>query len=211
MSDRDSPPRVKDDDEPPRDRSASKRDRSISPVKDRSPVRSRSRSPRKERSRSPVRRDRDRVRDRSRSRERRRSPSPVRRPRSRSRSRSRDRYPSRRSRSPPPRRRSRSRSRSPGGRAFYGLPNRREPPRVGLQMFVAGFNFLSTERDVERRFGRYGNVTEVRIVRDPTGKSRGFGFVAMDNEEDVRECIRNMNGRDWEGRRLQVELCRHPK
>ncbi|KAJ9529642.1 hypothetical protein QJQ45_014419, partial [Haematococcus lacustris] len=104
-----------------------------------------------------------------------------------------------------------SRSRSPGGRAFYGLPNRREPPRVGLQMFVAGFNFLSTERDVERRFGRYGNVTEVRIVRDPTGKSRGFGFVAMDNEEDVRECIRNMNGRDWEGRRLQVELCRHPK
>ncbi|GFH23182.1 RRM domain-containing protein, partial [Haematococcus lacustris] len=77
-------------------------------------------------------------------------------------------------------------------------------------MFVAGFNFLSTERDVERRFGRYGNVTEVRIVRDPTGKSRGFGFVAMDNEEDVRECIRNMNGRDWEGRRLQVELCRHP-
>ncbi|KAJ9529914.1 hypothetical protein QJQ45_022323 [Haematococcus lacustris] len=82
-----------------------------------------------------------------------------------------------------------SRSRSPGGRAFYGLPNRREPPRVGLQMFVAGFNFLSTERDVERRFGRYGNVTEVRIVRDPTGKSRGFGFVAMDNEEDVREAF----------------------
>jgi hypothetical protein len=38
----------------------------------------------------------------------------------------------------------RSRSRSP--RPYYGLPGRREPPRVGLQMFVAGFNFLSTER-----------------------------------------------------------------
>lgn len=38
------------------------------------------------------------------------------------------------------------RSRSPANRAVYGMPTRREPPRYGLQMFVAGFNFLSTER-----------------------------------------------------------------
>jgi len=91
------------------------------------------------------------------------------------------------------------------------MPVRREPPRVGLQMFVAGFNFLSTERDVERRFGRYGRVTEVRIVRDVTGRSRGFGFVAMDNDDDVQRTIKAMSGTEWEGRRLQVELCRNPK
>jgi len=78
-------------------------------------------------------------------------------------------------------------------------------------MFVAGFNFLSTERDVERRFGRYGKVTEVRIVRDPGGKSRGFGFVAMATEDDVANAIDNLNGRDWEGRRLLVEVCKNPK
>jgi len=34
---------------------------------------------------------------------------------------------------------------------------------------------------------------------------------AMDDPEDVQRAIRHMNGRDWEGRRLNVELCRNPK
>eukprot|EP00983_Pelagomonas_calceolata_P063105 1147588-Pelagomonas_calceolata.AAC.2 len=40
------------------------------------------------------------------------------------------------------------------------------------------------------------------------GKSKGFGFIAMDDPEDVQRAIRHMHGRDWEGRRLNVELCR---
>jgi RNA recognition motif-containing protein len=39
---------------------------------------------------------------------------------------------------------------------------------------------------VERKFGRFGRVAEVRIVRDFSGKSRGFGFVAFDTEEAAR-------------------------
>ncbi|KAF5829315.1 hypothetical protein DUNSADRAFT_16273 [Dunaliella salina] len=185
------------------------RSASRSPVRSESPPRRSRRSPsdspprrRRSPSESPPRRRRSPSDSPPR---RRRSPSdsPPRRRRSPS-----DSPPRRRrSYSPPPRGRY-GRSRSPAGRAMYGLPPRREPPKYGLQMFVAGFNFLSSEREVERQFNKYGRVTEVRIVRDPMGKSKGFGFIAMDDPDDVQRAIRHMHGRDWEGRRLNVELCR---
>ena len=41
-------------------------------------------------------------------------------------------------------------------------------------------------QDLERKFGKYGRVKEVRIVRNPaTGESRGFGFVGMSEEHEV--------------------------
>jgi RNA recognition motif-containing protein len=41
-------------------------------------------------------------------------------------------------------------------------------------------------QEVERKFGKYGEVREARIVRNPhNGESRGFGFVAMERDEDV--------------------------
>ncbi|KAK9823768.1 hypothetical protein WJX72_005368 [[Myrmecia] bisecta] len=195
----------------------------------RSRSRSRSRSPRKSldrsRSRSPAERaaspEARRSRSRSRSRERRRSLSRDRyRRRSRSRSRSRDRY----RRSPPPRRYSPRRyspRRSPpryGGGGYGGgygrpAPRRREtPPSQGLHMFVAGLNFICTERELERKFDRFGPVREARIVRNPrTGESRGFGFVMMEAEEDVDRAIRALDGMDWNGRRLLVERAKNVK
>ncbi len=74
-------------------------------------------------------------------------------------------------------------------------------------------------QDVEKRFGRYGKVTEVRIVREPNGKSRGFGFVAMDNGEDVKEVgggggtccgaggVRNSHGAPGPHNRFNLKLC----
>lgn len=93
------------------------------------------------------------------------------------------------------------------------MPERdRTPPRRGLQLFVAGFNFIANEKDVERRFEKYGRVKEVRVVRNPhTGESRGFGFVVMTREEDADEAARDMNGRDWNGRRLLVEIAKNPR
>lgn len=95
----------------------------------------------------------------------------------------------------------------------YGLPPPgRVPPRVGLQLFVAGINFIVNERDLEDKFSRYGRVTEARVVRHPTTReSRGFAFVVMSNEREAEEAARDMNGRDWNGRRLLVEIARNPR
>ncbi|CAL5220736.1 g2794 [Coccomyxa viridis] len=203
------------------DRSPSPRPRSASPARSvsRSPV---DRSPVRERSIS-----RGRARSDSREPRRRRSDSrEVRRRYSRSRSRDRGDY---RRRSPSPRDRYRRRSPSPrgyrggGGRdsyrdsyrrrsppaPYYNRP-RRTPPRSGTTLFVAGLNFVTTEREVEAKFEKFGAVKEARIVRNPVnGESRGFGFVAMKYEEDVDVAIRTLDGAEWQGRRLGVERARN--
>lgn len=79
-------------------------------------------------------------------------------------------------------------------------------------MFVAGLNFIINERELERKFSKYGKVREARIVRNSrTGESRGFGFVVMDHGDEVDEAIRSLDGRDWNGRRLLVERARNVK
>ena len=49
-------------------------------------------------------------------------------------------------------------------------------------------------QDVRHKFGKYGEVVDVRLVRGPGGESRGFGFVEMETPEDAKEVIRSMNG-----------------
>lgn len=70
----------------------------------------------------------------------------------------------------------RRRSPSPGYHSRRHSPRRRpwSPPsnrstgvgRPGKNLFVAGFSFVTTERDLEKKFSRFGRVTDVRIVRD---------------------------------------------
>ncbi|KAG2429191.1 hypothetical protein HYH02_014124 [Chlamydomonas schloesseri] len=202
---------------PDRDRGREASPRRASPARrSRSPARRRSRSPPRrspERGQDGDRRDRERTerraerRSRSRSRDRARDRDRDRerdRERRRSRSRSRDR---RRSRSRSPRRRS---SRSP---VRYGLPPAdRTPPRPGTQLFVSGIDFRVDERDLERKFSEFGRVKEARVVRNPfSGQSRGFAFVGMSSTDEAEKAAREMDNREWSGRRLQVEIARNPR
>jgi cold-inducible RNA-binding protein len=76
---------------------------------------------------------------------------------------------------------------------------------------VAGFNFICSERDVIRKFEKYGRVADVRIVKGHGGESRGFGFVDMESEEDAKEVMRALDGVEWNGRRLLVEVAKRPR
>ncbi|XP_008806407.1 serine/arginine repetitive matrix protein 1-like [Phoenix dactylifera] len=174
-------------------------------------------SPRKRLSVSPRRRDSQRRRDRSASR------SPVRR-RDSSRSR-RDHHGKSRSRSPyardryqrSPRRRHSPRRRSPPPsyysrrrspkRPWSPPPNRNTGiGRPGRNLFVAGFSYVTTERDLEKKFSRFGRVTDVRIVRDKrSGDSRGFGFLSLERDEDADAAIRALDQTEWNGRIVLVE------
>eukprot|EP00268_Persea_americana_P023971 TRINITY_DN23486_c0_g1_i1.p1 TRINITY_DN23486_c0_g1~~TRINITY_DN23486_c0_g1_i1.p1 ORF type:complete len:561 (-),score=138.03 TRINITY_DN23486_c0_g1_i1:276-1958(-) len=181
----------------------------ISQRKDHSPHNGLSESPRRQR--SPIG---HRKRTRSTSR------SPVRRkasPRGRDyRDRSRSRSPHVRDRRRPSRRGYSPSRRSPRGHHSRHSPRRRpwSPPpnrstgvgRPGKNLFVAGFSFVTTERDLERKFSRFGRVTGVRIVRDKrTGDSRGFGFLSLERDEDADAAIRALDQTQWNGRIVLVE------
>jgi len=71
-------------------------------------------------------------------------------------------------------------------------------------IFVGNISWKATDTDLKQLFESYGTVNSARIISDrDTGKSRGFGFVEM-NDSDAKEAITKLNGADLLGRPLVV-------
>jgi cold-inducible RNA-binding protein len=76
-------------------------------------------------------------------------------------------------------------------------------------IFVGNLSFGATEDAVRSMFEEYGTVDRVNIVTDrDTGKARGFGFVEMGNDGEGEKAIAALNGRDLDGRALNVNEAR---
>jgi cold-inducible RNA-binding protein len=76
-------------------------------------------------------------------------------------------------------------------------------------IFVGNVSFQSTEENLRSAFAAFGTVNDVRIVRDQeTGRSRGFGFVEMEDDKETAAAIGQMNGRELDGRQLNVSEAR---
>ena len=71
-------------------------------------------------------------------------------------------------------------------------------------IFVGNLPWSATDSELTEKFSQFGNVVSARIVNDrETGKSRGFGFVDMD-DADASKAIAGMNGYKWGERELTV-------
>ena len=77
---------------------------------------------------------------------------------------------------------------------------------MAQKLFVGGLPFSTSNEQLRGLFAEVGEVASATVVTDrDTGRSRGFGFVEMATPEAADEAINRLNGRDYEGRRLQVE------
>jgi RNA recognition motif-containing protein len=76
-------------------------------------------------------------------------------------------------------------------------------------IFVGNLSFGATEAAVRSLFEAYGAVDRVNIVTDrDTGQARGFGFVEMSSNAEADKAISALNGRDLDGRALNVNEAR---
>jgi len=76
-------------------------------------------------------------------------------------------------------------------------------------IFVGNLSFGATEDSVRSLFEAYGQIDRVSIVTDrDTGQARGFGFVEMSNDAEGDRAISELNGRDLDGRALNVNEAR---
>ena len=76
-------------------------------------------------------------------------------------------------------------------------------------IFVGNLSFDTTEADVRSLFEPYGTVSRVSIVTDrDTGRARGFGFVEMNNPSEGDNAINALNGRELDGRTLNINEAR---
>lgn len=77
------------------------------------------------------------------------------------------------------------------------------------KLFVGGINFNTTEEELTKTFALAGPVLSAIIIKDRmTGRSKGFGFVEMENDEDADKAIEMYNEKEIDGRQVVVNEAR---
>jgi cold-inducible RNA-binding protein len=80
---------------------------------------------------------------------------------------------------------------------------------MGRKLFVGNLNFKTTGDDLKELFTEAGTCDSATVMFDrATGRSRGFGFVEMSTDEEAQKAILEMNGREFQGRNLNVNEAR---
>tara|TARA_Y100001970_G_scaffold80316_1_gene102038 strand:- start:211 stop:465 length:255 start_codon:yes stop_codon:yes gene_type:complete len=78
-----------------------------------------------------------------------------------------------------------------------------------LNIYVGNISYNSSEDDLRDLFGRYGEVVDVRIITDrDSGRSKGFGFVEMSDDDQAKEAIEALDSKDFMGRDIRVNEAR---
>jgi RNA recognition motif-containing protein len=78
-----------------------------------------------------------------------------------------------------------------------------------MNIFISNLNFNINDEELRGLFEEFGEVTSSKVITDKiTGRSRGFGFVEMSDDEKGKEAIDKLNGSDFKGRELNVSVAR---
>ncbi len=78
-----------------------------------------------------------------------------------------------------------------------------------MNIYVGNLSYKMTDEDLRKLFSDFGTVAESKIVTDrDTGRSKGFGFVEMPNQAEGEEAIKQLNGKEIEGRSINVNIAK---
>ena len=78
-----------------------------------------------------------------------------------------------------------------------------------MNIYVGNLSFDETDETLEAAFAVHGAVQSARVIADrETGRSRGFGFVEMPNQQEAEAAISALNGTEQRGRTLTVNEAR---
>jgi len=77
------------------------------------------------------------------------------------------------------------------------------------KVFVGNLAFSATSEELKAEFSKFGEVIEAVIIKDKfSGRSKGFGFVTFSKPEEAKKAIDELNGTDFQGRKLTVNEVR---
>src|SRR5687767_12423348 len=78
-----------------------------------------------------------------------------------------------------------------------------------MNLYVGNLSYRLTEDQLREAFEAYGQVSSCTIIKDKmTGQSKGFGFLEMPNDDEAKAAIAGLNGRELQGRKLNVNEAR---
>jgi RNA recognition motif-containing protein len=81
-----------------------------------------------------------------------------------------------------------------------------------MNIYVGNLNYKVSEDDLVSVFEDYGSVESARIITDKfSGRSKGFGFVTMENDDEAQKAIEELNGTTFSNREMVVNEARPKK
>ncbi|USN96943.1 MAG: RNA-binding protein [Candidatus Nomurabacteria bacterium] len=76
-------------------------------------------------------------------------------------------------------------------------------------LFVGSLAFATTDDSLKAHFEQIGAVVSARVIMDrESGRSRGFGFVEFENDDDNQKAVDQLNGKELDGRPINVSIAR---
>ena len=77
------------------------------------------------------------------------------------------------------------------------------------KLFVGSLPWAVDDQKLGDLFSQFGSVVSAVVLKDRmTGRSRGFGFVEMENDQEAQEALEKLNGSDMDGRKIVVNVAR---
>jgi RNA recognition motif-containing protein len=78
-----------------------------------------------------------------------------------------------------------------------------------MNIFIAGLSFKVNDTDLFNLFEEYGTITSAKVITDrQSGRSKGYGFVEIDDNEAANKAIAELNGAEYDGRTISVSEAR---
>jgi RNA recognition motif-containing protein len=73
------------------------------------------------------------------------------------------------------------------------------------KIYVGNLSYNVSNDTLAEKFAQFGSVNSAKIITDKdTNRSKGFGFVEMSSSDEMQAAIMNLNGTEWEGRKLNI-------
>ncbi|MBI2414895.1 RNA-binding protein [candidate division WWE3 bacterium] len=76
------------------------------------------------------------------------------------------------------------------------------------RIFVGNLDYTTNHNQFKELFDKFGVIISARVVTDDEGRSKGFGFVDFESEEDANKAVSEMNGYDHLGSNLNVSIAK---
>lgn len=74
-----------------------------------------------------------------------------------------------------------------------------------MNIFIAGLSYKVNDADLSNLFEEYGVITSAKVITDrDSGRSKGYGFVEMEDEVSANKAIAELNGAEYDGRTISV-------
>ena len=78
-----------------------------------------------------------------------------------------------------------------------------------MNIFISNLSFRVNDEDLKQLFEEYGAISSAKVISDKyTGKSRGFGFVEMNNDEEAKKAIEELDRAEYDGKVISVSVAR---